>query len=49
MEIGTTFEHYDKVRNNLTANVFKVDEMISAQVSPLPDLKTLIQTHLFCA
>lgn len=31
MEIGTTFEHYDKVRNNLTANVFKVDDMISAK------------------
>ena len=31
MEIGTTFEHYDKLRNQLTANVFKVDDMISAK------------------
>jgi hypothetical protein len=31
MEIGTTFEHYDKLRNNLTANVFKVDDMISVK------------------
>ncbi len=31
MEIGTTFEHYDKLRNNLTANLFKVDDMISAK------------------
>jgi hypothetical protein len=31
MEIGTTFEHYDKLRNNLTANLFRVDDMISAK------------------
>jgi hypothetical protein len=31
MEIGTTFEHLDKLRNNLTANLFKVDDMISAK------------------
>jgi hypothetical protein len=31
MEIGATFEHYDKLRNNLTANLFKVDDMISAK------------------
>lgn len=31
MEIGTTFEHYDKLRNNLTANLFRIDDMISAK------------------
>jgi hypothetical protein len=31
MEIGTTFEHYDKLRTQLTANVFKVDDMVSAK------------------
>jgi hypothetical protein len=31
MEIGTTFEHYDKLRNNLSANLFRVDDMISAK------------------
>jgi len=30
MEIGTTFEHYDKLRNNLTANLFHVDDMTDA-------------------
>ena len=31
MEIGTTFEHYDKLRNNLTSNLFRIDDMISAK------------------
>ncbi len=31
MEIGTTMEHYDKLRNNLSANLFRVDDMISAK------------------
>jgi hypothetical protein len=31
MEFGTTFEHYDKLRNNLSANMFRVDDMISAK------------------
>jgi len=31
MEIGTTFEHLDKLRNNLTANLFRVDDMMSAK------------------
>ena len=31
MEIGTTFEHYDKLRNQLSANLYKVDDMISAK------------------
>ncbi len=31
MEIGATFEHYDKLRNNLTANLFRIDDMISAK------------------
>ena len=31
MEIGTTFEHYDKLRKNLTGNLFKIDDMISAK------------------
>jgi hypothetical protein len=31
MEIGSTFEHYDKLRTQLTANVFKVDDMIAAK------------------
>ncbi len=30
MEFGTTFEQYEKLRNNLTANLFHIDDMISA-------------------
>ena len=31
MEMGTTFEHYDKLRNILSANLFRIDDRISAK------------------
>jgi len=31
MEIQAGLEHFDKLRNNLTANLFKVTDMISAK------------------